>query len=79
MRGVYYIHVVGVDLCTQNVCDRDILILNTHPHTAKDHEGLYRLPGVKSKIEEARNRYDKGNSTRTHTHTHTHTHTRTHS
>ncbi len=36
-----------------------------HTHTA-DHEGLYRLPGVKSKIEDAKSRYDKG----THTHTH---------
>lgn len=28
--------------------------------TAKEHEGLYRLPGVKSKIEEAKSHYDRG-------------------
>ena len=72
--------VIGVDLFTQNVCDNGFLILNTHMHThtlihtAKDHEGLYRLPGVKSKIEEAKNRYDKGNNTHVHMHTCTHTH-----
>ena len=28
--------------------------------TAKEHEGLYRLPGVKSKIEEVKSHYDRG-------------------
>jgi len=28
--------------------------------TGLDQEGLYRLPGVKSKIEDAKSRYDRG-------------------